>query len=221
MRDEMTSRQCEPGCQMGDGLHDVCSRPLNLEEREALVGHRLPHLRGETGLRGPIQALRALLRSLVRLAMHRLHAALVHRWPELRQSGRSVKLGEIGAMMQAQRELRDTPQRTSAEECGVTTSLYGRLERGEDVNTVGVLRKVCAWLGIDPREIDYEMDTPTRRSVGVVVTDCDSGGAVPGAVSGGGADVGPTNGVREHEPDGSARDPHASGADQGADAAEQ
>lgn len=102
-----------------------------------------------------MQALRTLLRNMLSLARHALYAAAVKRWPELRQQGRSVKLSELPGLMQAQRERRSATQRASAEECGIHTSLYGRLERGEDVNTIEVLTKLCKWLGINPGDIDF------------------------------------------------------------------
>ena len=151
-------------------------------------------------LRTLMEALDRLLHSLVLLAACALYDQLVKRWPALRQQGRRIMLGELATMLQNQRTLREQTQRAAAEECGVHTSLYGRLERGEDVNTVEVLVKVCAWLGINPREIDYEMDTPTRRHVYVGVPACDSG---------------------PPEPSGVQREPSPAGPDRGAGAAEQ
>jgi transcriptional regulator with XRE-family HTH domain len=138
-----------------------------------------------------MQLLRTLLRNLLRLARHALYAAAVKRWPELRQEGRSVKLSELAAKLLAQRELRSATQRAAAEQCGIHTSLYGRLERGKEVvNTIEVLQKVCKWLGINPREIDYEMDTLTPRYIHVGVPACDSRDDLPAAHDAAGPDRG-------------------------------
>ena len=66
---------------------------------------------------------------------------------------RRYTLDDLGPMLRKQREKRGITQKLAGEEAGLKRAAFGSFERGTEPHSIEDLRKVCSWLGIQPKEV--------------------------------------------------------------------